>query len=80
MLSFPVLFSWVDRFFTKIMSSKNNGNYDYVLRMHNKGTHVVIADVSRELGQQVESDLLEQKYSTLVIPTDVSKENKILSI
>ncbi|MDM5229784.1 hypothetical protein [Lysinibacillus pakistanensis] len=48
--------------------------------MHNKGTHVVIADVSRELGQQVESDLLEQKYSTLVIPTDVSMENKILSI
>ena len=51
-----------------------------VLAYARQGAHVVIADVNRELGQQVECDLLEQGYSALFIHTDVTKEQDIIQL
>ncbi|MGE8003228.1 glucose 1-dehydrogenase [Lysinibacillus sp. NPDC093216] len=44
------------------------------------GANVVIADVNKVLGQQLEKDLLEQGYSVLFAQTDVTKEQDIVSL
>ncbi len=51
-----------------------------VLAYASTGAKVVIADVNRENGQQLEKDLLEQGYSALFVETNVTKEKDIVSL
>ncbi|MFJ7184368.1 glucose 1-dehydrogenase [Lysinibacillus xylanilyticus] len=44
------------------------------------GANVVIADINKELGQQLEMDLLAQSHSVLFVETDVTKEQDIVSL
>jgi len=51
-----------------------------VLAYARNGANVVIADVNKELGQQLEMDLLAQGHSVLFVETDVTKEQDIVSL
>ncbi|MFE3573202.1 SDR family NAD(P)-dependent oxidoreductase [Lysinibacillus sp. NPDC059133] len=51
-----------------------------VLAYARNGAKVIIADVNKELGLQLEKDLLAQGYSVLFVQTDVTKEQDIVSL
>ena len=51
-----------------------------VLTYVRNDANVVIADVNKELSQQLEKYLLEQGYSVLFVQTDVTKEQDIISL
>jgi len=51
-----------------------------VLAYARQGAKVVIADINKDLGQQLEKDLLGQGFSVLFVHTDVAKEQDIVSL
>lgn len=51
-----------------------------VLAYARQGAKVVIADINKGLGQQLETDLVDQGFSVIFVPTDVAKEQDIVSL
>lgn len=51
-----------------------------VLAYARQGAKVVIADINKGLGQQLETDLVDQGFSVIFVHTDVAKEQDIVSL